>query len=132
MDFRSLIWLNLLFLQADLSLVFFDLSIMINKKEFKLSQEWKTVYLILSYKGGDYTSIKRFRPLMSLPLMVKVYESALVSNIKHVLIKEELINADIQKAHIQGSSGVFEHLVDVNWFMHKHQQKYVKASYLLL
>lgn len=85
--------------------------------------EWKCPKLYLSYKGGDPSLIKRYRPLIILPTLVKAMEYFITEQIMRYVVENNKIAPTIQKAHLRGISGSWEHAFHTNAQLHKYQNK---------
>lgn len=78
--------------------------------------EFRSFRVVPTYKGGDKNDVKRFRPLIRMPILVRILDSFL-SRKTHDLVftgTEPLVNATIQKAAARDTSGIFGNLFAVN------------------
>ncbi len=95
------------------TITFYFNSIVTNN--FPLGESWCTACVKAVFKGGDQTDPARFRPLVVLPLLVRVVDGILSRKIHNMcLVSDELVNKKIQKAIIKNSSGLWENTYKVN------------------
>jgi len=77
--------------------------------------------VVPTYKGGDKSDVKRFRPLIRMPILVRILDSFL-SRKTHDLVfagADPLLNVTIQKAAARDTSGIFGNLFAVNTRLHR-------------
>ena len=82
--------------------------------DFSLCQDWCSANICPRFKGGDKNDPKRFRPLMILPLFVRIFDSILSRKLHDVILKHNVIDTKVQKAIMKNSSGLWENVFEVN------------------
>lgn len=81
---------------------------------YNLCAEWCSSHIAARYKGGDKADVKRFRPLMVLPIIVRIMDCILSRKLHDIILKYNIIDTRVQKAIMKNSSGLWENVFDVN------------------
>lgn len=104
---------------------------LINNNDFELSKEWKKAKIYFSFKGKCKKDIKNWRPIISLPYFVKIYELAIVNKLTKSHIVYDKINTDVQKS-IKTKNGVWESIFELNCILSndKRSKKYTPIIFL--
>lgn len=79
-----------------------------------LSEEWTTATMYVNFKGGNVDDPSKYRPLICLPGMVRLCDFVVMDFIHNYSLENELIDKRVQKGHLVGTNGCWEHRVDVN------------------
>lgn len=87
---------------------------LIDSENEPLSQEWTTATMYLRFKGGNPIDMSRYRPLIALPGMVRLFDFVLMNFIHQFCIVNNLIDSDVQKGHLTNTNGCWEHRIEVN------------------
>jgi len=82
--------------------------------DYNLSAEWCSANIVARFKGGDRKEPKRFRPLIILPIMVRIMDGILCKKLQNYVIKYNIIDTRVQKAVMKDSSGLWENVFEVN------------------
>jgi len=82
--------------------------------DYNLCQEWCSANICSRFKGGDKTDPKRFRPLMVLPLIVRIMDTILCKKLHNIILDYNVIDTRVQKAILKNSNGLWENVFDVN------------------
>ena len=90
---------------------------------YNLSAEWCSANICSRFKGGDRTDPKRFRPLMILPLLVRIMDGIISGKLHDIILQYNVIDTRVQKAVLKNSSGLWENVFDVNMRLSKLNQE---------
>lgn len=82
--------------------------------KYNLCTEWCSANIAARYKGGDRTVPKNFRPLMILPLFVRIMDCMVSKKLHDLILKYNVIDTRVQKAIMKNSSGLWENVFAVN------------------
>jgi len=82
-------------------------------------EEWRSFWVIPRFKGGDESDPKRFRPLIMMPIMVRMLDSFLSKKTHNLVLEQGILNTKVQKAVLRDTSGIFENIFEVNFKMHR-------------
>lgn len=82
--------------------------------DYLLCDEWCSANICARYKGGDRNDPKRFRPLMVLPLIVRLMDCVLSQKLHNIILQYNIIDTRVQKAILKDSHGLWENVFDVN------------------
>jgi len=86
----------------------------IMKGKYSLCNEWCSASIAARFKGGDKTNPKQFRPLMVLPILVRLLDSILCTKLHDIILQYGIIDTRVQKAVLKNSSGLWENVFGVN------------------
>lgn len=82
--------------------------------DFPLSSEWCSAQIVARYKGGDKTNPKNFRPIMVLPILVRIMDSIISQKLHDVVLTNQIIDTQVQRAVMKNSCGLWENAFGVN------------------
>lgn len=82
--------------------------------DYNLCSEWCSANICARFKGGDRNDPKKFRPLMVLPLMVRLMDCILSKKLHDIILDYNIIDTRVQKAIMKNSNGLWENVFDVN------------------
>lgn len=82
--------------------------------DHEICTEWSNCGLAPSYKGGDTSDPKNFRPLTILPLVVRIWDSVISKKLAELLKKYGVIDTLVQRGVLSGVGGLKQNLLDVN------------------
>jgi hypothetical protein len=91
--------------------------VLVQEEDF--CEEFRSFWIKPTFKGGDANDTKRFRPLICMPILVRILDSFLSKKTHELVLQQGLINTKIQKAALRETSGIFENLFEVNFKMNR-------------
>ena len=82
---------------------------------FELTSRWRYADISAKFKGGeDRGNPSKFRPLMVLPIVVRIMDTIISKKIHDVVLKYNVIDTRIQKSALKNCSGLWENSFVVN------------------
>ena len=86
----------------------------------KLSSDWTRGVLFFKYKKGAVSDPVNFRPIVSQPIVVRMFHKALGRYMYDYMISREYLDKSLQKGFSRDSDGIFENTI--------HVQKMIKVA----
>ena len=99
---------------------------------YLLSSEWCSAHIFARYKGGDKNIPKNFRPIMVLPILVRLLDCILAKKLHDIVLYFDVIDKKVQKAVLRNSSGLWENLFEVNARIHEMIQQNKDELFLFI
>lgn len=88
--------------------------------DYELCTDWCSNVIKPNFKGGDEKDPSRFRPLIIMPLFVRIFDGILSKKLHDIcLLDDRIVNKKIQKAILKDKSGLFENIYRVNTIVNR-------------
>jgi len=99
---------------------------------YVLSKEWCSANIVGKYKGGNKDEPKNFRPLMIMPILVRIFEGLISRKIHNICLERNIIDTQVQKAILKECSGIWENVFEVNMRLKEMFEKNLDSFFLFI